>query len=64
MNMFEKVVAWFKEYDDEITWFIIGSMFADGTTAIAKQETVFGSFMLFISAALWYFYMKDLKGRK
>ncbi len=64
MNMFEKVVAWFKEYDDEITWFIIGSMFADGTTSIAKQETVFGLFMLFISAALWYFYMKDLKGRK
>ena len=35
--MFQKIVAWFKEYDDEITWFIIGAMFADGTTQIAQQ---------------------------
>ena len=62
--MFQKIVAWFKEYDDEITWFIIGAMFADGTTQIAQRETTQGLFMLFISAALWYFYMKDLKGRK
>ena len=64
MNMFNRIIVWFKEYDDEITWFLIGSMFADGTNEIAKANFGFGFFMLAISAALWMIYMKDLKGRK
>ena len=64
MSMFKEIVSWFKEYDDEITWFIIGCMFADGTNTLAQQNYPFGFFMLFIGGALWYFYMRDLKSRK
>lgn len=62
--MFQKIIAWFKEYDDEITWFLIGSMFADGTNELAKQNHPLGFLCLFVSVTLWYLYMKQLKSRK
>lgn len=63
MNVLSNIGAWFKEYDDEITWFLIGSLFADGVNEINKSVP-FGLFLLFISAVLWVIYMRELKGRK
>ena len=64
MNLFDRIIAWFKEYDDELTWFFIGVFFVDGINQLQKGESVSGLFYLFISGALWYFYMRDLKARK
>ena len=64
MNALNKVREWFAEYDDEITWFLIGSLNADGLSSIVRKDTMYGLFMLFISCLMWYLYMKELKGRK
>lgn len=63
MNVLNNIVDWFREYDDEITWFLIGSLFADGTSELTRNVP-YGLFMLFVSASLWILYMKQLKDRK
>ena len=63
MSLFNRMIAWFKEYDDEITWFFIGVMFIEGANELGRDNYASGFFRLFISAAMWYFYMRDLKAR-
>jgi hypothetical protein len=63
MNVLNKIVDWFKEYDDEITWFLIGSLSADGINQISKNIP-YGLLLLFISGVLWFIYMKELKENK
>ena len=62
--MWNKIRDWFTEYDDEITWFMIGSCNADGLQYFARGENAVGCFLLFLSTSLWCIYMKNLKGRK
>jgi len=62
-NVLNNIVDWLREYDDEITWFLIGFLFAGGINVL-KRDVPYGLFMLFISAVLWIIYIKELKDRK
>lgn len=40
--MLDKILAWLRKYNVEITWFLMGFLFLAGINSFAKGDTVAG----------------------